>query len=102
VSIADVIDPGASLVEVLPSFKGGGDEFALLLSEATEADTRAVVERAQRLLGESGDDRLEGVTASFGCASCPAAARDAVTLFRLADEALYAAKRSGQGLHFAA
>ncbi len=39
---------------------------------------------------------------SFGVASFPEHANDATTLFRLADEALYEAKRSGSGLQFVA
>jgi diguanylate cyclase (GGDEF)-like protein len=83
------------------AFRIGGDEFALLLAEADEEDTREVVRRAQRLLAESEDPRLAGVTASFGCASCPGNADEAQTLFRIADEALYEAKRAGSGLEFA-
>jgi GGDEF domain-containing protein len=41
------------------------------------------------------------VTASFGCASCPEHASDPKTLFRIADEALYEAKRAGSGIQFA-
>ena len=84
------------------AFRIGGDEFALLLAEASESDTREVVSRVTErlLLGEDG--RLVGVRASFGCASCPDDAHDAQTLFRLADEALYAAKRNGSGLVFVA
>lgn len=84
------------------AFRIGGDEFALLLAEASEADARAVVRRIQTLLGENRDARLNAVTASFGCAACPEDADDSKTLFRLADEALYEAKRSGSGLHFVA
>ncbi len=47
-------------------------------------------------------DRLDRMRASFGVASCPSDADDAQTLFRLADEALYQAKRSGTGLQFVA
>ena len=39
---------------------------------------------------------------SFGCAACPEDASDAQTLFRLADEALYDAKRNGTVLRFVA
>ncbi|MBX5473760.1 MAG: sensor domain-containing diguanylate cyclase [Thermoleophilia bacterium] len=84
------------------AFRIGGDEFAMLLAEASDDDAREVVQRTQRLLEEAGDERLAGVTASFGCASCPDDATDAEALFRLADAALYEAKRTGSGLHFVA
>ena len=54
------------------------------------------------LLDASDGARLTGLRASFGVASCPADARDPQTLFRLADEALYLAKRNGSGLQFVA
>lgn len=84
------------------AFRVGGDEFAMLLAEASEEDAREVVRRVQRLLAGGGEAWLADVTASFGCASCPEDATDAQTLFRLADEALYEAKRNGSGLHFVA
>jgi diguanylate cyclase (GGDEF)-like protein len=76
------------------AFRIGGDEFALLLAEAGEADARRVVER---IVGVSA-----GLRASFGVASCPEYAGDSQSLFRLADAALYDAKRSGSGLEFVA
>jgi diguanylate cyclase (GGDEF)-like protein len=74
------------------AFRIGGDEFAVLLAEATEDDARAVVGRV--------NEHLEDVRASFGVASCPEHAQDPQTLFRLADDALYEAKRDGSGLRF--
>ncbi|HLX32073.1 MAG TPA: sensor domain-containing diguanylate cyclase [Gaiellaceae bacterium] len=87
------------------AFRIGGDEFAMLLAEATDDDARLVVSRVQSLLEELGateEPGLDDLSASFGCGSCPEDATDAQTLFRLADEALYEAKRAGAGFRFVA
>jgi diguanylate cyclase (GGDEF)-like protein len=83
------------------AYRIGGDEFALLLAETKEEGARVVVERIQAMLaelGSHGNPAFEGLSASFGFALCPPDAEDSQTLFRLADEALYEAKRAGEGL----
>jgi diguanylate cyclase (GGDEF)-like protein len=86
------------------AFRIGGDEFAMLLAGANEHDARFVVERVRALLDQqsAGAPWLADLDASFGYATCPEDASDPKTLFRLADEAQYEAKRSGAGLRFVA
>jgi diguanylate cyclase (GGDEF)-like protein len=87
------------------AFRIGGDEFALLLAEATEDDARHVVSRVEALLEQlarAGEPWAANLSASFGCAACPEDAADGPTLFRLADEAQYDAKRNGTVLRFVA
>ncbi|EKP94078.1 diguanylate cyclase (GGDEF) domain-containing protein [Thermaerobacter subterraneus DSM 13965] len=76
----------------------GGDEFVVVLPETGPEGARAVAARIQqRLLEEPGPPgwawgRL-GVGASIGIAAYPAHARDWTDLLRLADQAMYGAKR---------
>ena len=87
------------------AFRIGGDEFAVLLAEAAEEDARQVVARVATLLEKlavGGEPWAANLSASFGCAACPEDATDPQALFRLADEALYDAKRSGTVLRFVA
>ena len=87
------------------AFRIGGDEFALLLAEASDDDARQVVARVDALLARlsvGGEPWVAELRASFGCAACPEHAEDPQTLFRLADEAQYYAKRNGTVLGFVA
>ena len=64
----------------------GGDEFALILPETEPGDLPELVKRIEIA------DESPALSLSFGCASCPEEADDFDTLFRRADERLYAAK----------
>jgi diguanylate cyclase (GGDEF)-like protein len=79
------------------AYRIGGDEFALILVEATDADARAVIDRVSSTTA-GGDPAVQ---ASFGVAvfELQGSADD---LFRRADEAMYAAKRSGGNIAVAA
>jgi diguanylate cyclase (GGDEF)-like protein len=79
----------------------GGDEFVIVLpNTGTEQayqlaeSIRKGIEACQRLEGEDVD--LSRVTASVGVASFPHHAADAESLFRRADDAMYAAKAAGK------
>ena len=99
-SFADIVTK--ALRKPDDAFRIGGDEFAFLLAEATDEDARAVVARVAMLIDSNDDEQLRSLRASFGVASCPQDAVDAQALFRLADEALYEAKRTGSGVQFVA
>jgi len=79
------------------AYRIGGDEFALILVEATEAEARSVIDRISATLAQ----RNPALQASFGVAvfDLQGSADD---LFRRADEAMYKAKRTGGRLTVAA
>jgi diguanylate cyclase (GGDEF)-like protein len=75
----------------------GGDEFAVLLVETSKAGARLYADRIREVVAQFPFAHGKPVTASLGVASLP---DDDVTtaedLFKLADGALYTAKRSGK------
>jgi diguanylate cyclase (GGDEF)-like protein len=84
------------------AFRIGGDEFALILLEATEAQACAVARRVSAALETDADERVRRLTASFGVALSTGTARRGEELFKLADEAMYEARRANRRLHVAA
>lgn len=76
----------------------GGEEFLVFLSEATEAEGLVIAERIRQTVEEdrayAGAPALE-VTVSIGGAPVPLA-RDIDSAIRVADAALYRAKRGGR------
>lgn len=83
-----------------PAFRVGGDEFAVLITEATSPDAvRAVARRILATLDRPftlGDHRTE-IGASIGVAYCPHDGQDPDELMRKADAAMYIAKKGGGG-----
>lgn len=77
--------------------RSGGEEFAVLLPDTALEGAVAVAEQLRAAIAAI-DLPLPGValTASFGVAVLPLHAVDADGLMRVADRALYAAKRAGR------
>jgi diguanylate cyclase (GGDEF)-like protein len=77
----------------------GGEEFALVLPETTGSDAGILSERIRRSVSKCavrcGDEDV-AVTISCGVATYPDHARDAATLMRMADSAVYQAKGGGR------
>jgi diguanylate cyclase (GGDEF)-like protein len=77
----------------------GGEEFAMILPETTGSDAGVLSERIRRSVGKCsvscGDEDVT-VTISCGVATYPEHARDAATLLRMADSAVYQAKGQGR------
>ncbi|MBV9945977.1 MAG: diguanylate cyclase [Myxococcales bacterium] len=77
----------------------GGEEFTALCEQTDEAGALLLAERIREELGKT-RFRVPGgalaVTCSVGIATLPAAGGDWDSLFKAADEALYASKRGGR------
>lgn len=82
------------------AFRYGGDEFALVLTNTSEADAWVVAEKLRSTLRSLTAYTETGMrivtTASFGVASFGGEHTDAASLLAAADAALYRAKRSGR------
>ncbi len=77
----------------------GGDEFAVVLPTADEGGAIEVVRHIGEALAEPFmvEDHHLSVAASIGIALYPVHGHDGAALLRVADRAMYAAKRAGSG-----
>ena len=96
---------GSLLAKLAPgdglAFRVGGDEFALLLADAREQEARDAIGLVRVALEGNIDPLLRSLKASFGIAT-NRAGRSPDELLQIADEAMYAAKRTGTGIEVAA
>jgi diguanylate cyclase (GGDEF)-like protein len=76
------------------AYRLGGDEFGLILVEASGEVAAEVVQRVSAALAFRHDERLTDLRASFGVAVCPAHGLTPSALFNAADQAMYGAKRA--------
>lgn len=75
-------------------FRVGGEEFAVLLAGMRIADAEVIAESLRAAVARM--PFVLPLRVSIGLASCPADATERDTLLELADDALYAAKRTGK------
>lgn len=74
----------------------GGDEFVILQPETAIESAQGTAERIRAAAYAASDAAGVERSVSVGVATFPASARDADSLFRAADSALYSAKRQGK------
>jgi diguanylate cyclase (GGDEF)-like protein len=96
--IADTVRREMRAVDTAARY--GGEEFAMILPRTSLLDAYNQAERIRQQIAEfrlDAEGHVLSVTASFGIASHPdGGAADAEALIRLADRALYRAKRTGK------
>ena len=96
-AVADILQKQKRSSDVVGRM--GGEEFALLLPEASVESAAAAGDRLRRLLAEGpiavGEDRIP-VTLSVGVATCHLGTSGIEQLLKEADIALYEAKRTGR------
>jgi diguanylate cyclase (GGDEF)-like protein len=90
--LADVVSTGLRAGD--SAFRIGGDEFALLLPEANEAEAEAAAERLTAAFRATADPAFSDLGITFGIATVPDDAIDSEALIRRADAALYERKRA--------
>jgi diguanylate cyclase (GGDEF)-like protein len=92
--LADVIQRSVRSSDIICRY--GGEEFVALLPRVTEDEAFRLAERIRRTMEKEPMPTDRVITLSLGVAVSPQHSNDPNTLFRLADEALYAAKEAGR------
>ena len=96
--VADTLRSSTRQTDVLGRL--GGDEFAAILPETTEGPSSSVLEKLQRNLVLAMKKGGWPVTFSIGVVTFEVSVETSRDALRVADEAMYAVKRSGRnGIH---
>jgi len=95
--LADLLNNNKRLSDIAGRL--GGEEFALILPEATIGSAATVADRLRRIVVDSAitaEKQRVSITISIGVSGCENGARTLDELIKQADVALYQAKRSGR------
>lgn len=92
--VADVLRQNLRKFELV--YRIGGEEFLILLPGVPEREAESVAEQLRRAIAGLVQAGGVGITASFGVSAAHDEQIDFDLLYRLADEALYRAKRGGR------
>ncbi|EFM11291.1 diguanylate cyclase [Paenibacillus curdlanolyticus YK9] len=93
-SLADVLNHSVRAHDMCCRF--GGEEFVILLPGSGVEEAFHLAERIRLTIEKTATPANRVITVSLGIAAYPQHAADTNTLFKLADEALYAAKEAGR------
>ncbi len=101
--VAKILSANTRSVDYLCRY--GGDEFAIIMPDASEKQARVAAERLRSMIQQGKiptDNGPQRITASIGITTTEMGAADLLTLYKQADEALYKAKDTGRNrtLHF--
>lgn len=86
----------ATVREVDICARYGGEEFVIVLPQCGREDAISVAERLRETIASKPVSKVGQVTASFGVATYPAAAKTKEDLIEMADRAMYLAKAAGR------
>jgi diguanylate cyclase (GGDEF)-like protein len=97
VGLGDILKRQKRATDVVARF--GGEEFVVLCEQTDEAGAMLLGDRIREELKKTtfrAQAAELSVTCSIGVATFPGAGRDWESVFKAADEALYASKRTGR------
>jgi len=77
----------------------GGDEMVVVLSETTQSGGLIAAQRIRQAVGKVSEGMKITLDLSIGVAVCPEHGKTVDELVRMADRALYIAKKSGDKIH---
>ncbi|MWC27040.1 sensor domain-containing diguanylate cyclase [Paenibacillus sp. MMS18-CY102] len=92
--LADVLNHSVRALDICCRY--GGEEFVVLLPGCGAEEAFRLAERIRLAVQKTATPANKVITVSLGVAAYPHHAADTNTLFKLADEALYAAKEAGR------